>query len=263
MRDLARPAPWPAPRPRRARAAPAAARAPTARAAPASRCAPRLSLASTSRYVATSTTGRSISAGARKSASASDGASAAWRSSRTRNSGWRAAAVARWRRTASKRVKRSAPSASGGSALGVLGEDARQLRGRVEPRPAQGAHDLHPRPECRRSSGLPDPAPGDEHPPRRASLVGRLVGEPRLSDTRLAGDGDDSAAPLARRLGGGRQDLELTGSFDEKLRQHGPSLAPHGRRKVGHASGGCSRCARGSGPADGVLLPTPRRARFD
>ena len=78
--------------------------------------------------------------------------------------------------------------------------------------------------------------------------MGRLVGKPGLSDTRLAGDGDDSAAPFARRFGGGRKHFELTRSFDEEPRQHARSLALRCLRKLSRA-----RCSS-QGPANGVYL---------
>ena len=225
-RGLARPAPPPAPRPRRARVARAGARAPIARAAPAGRHAPASASPPTSRYVTTSTTGRSTSAGARKSVSASDGASAACRSSRTRNSGVRAATAASCRWMASKRVKRSAPSASGRLGARRVREGCATARERRS-NPAR----LKARAICTHGQNAGAPPASQTRPqatsiPAARALTRCLVGEPGLADTRLARDGDDRAAPLARRLGSARKSVELSRALDEEPRHHAPSLAP-------------------------------------
>jgi len=187
----------------------------------------RVNLASTSRYVATTRWADRSAIGARKSASASDGASARG-DLRTRNSGWRAAAVARCEGPR-RRGEASAPSGVGlGAAcsgrMPTAPEGGRNLPGQARTICTHGRTPAPP--------PAPRPDPGDEHPPRatltNASSASRVFPYPArrmVTTARGRPRGAASAAPraarahpLVRRRPRQHHELSIEGGGSARLR---------------------------------------------
>src|SRR5690606_24714181 len=90
---------------------------------------------------------------------------------------------------------------------------------------------LAPRPVRRGAGDLPAPSP--QHPrARRRGARRELRDQPRLADTRIPGDDEETAVPLGGRGPGGPELAPLLDAADEEVRGTGAAHHPPSRRAL-------------------------------